>query len=407
VIDCSGRTGITLAFNYMEAGDGINDNALLYYFDGTSWTLLTDLPKTLCCGGVPCNGSLQGIWTAYSIALPASANNNANVRIGFRWMNNADGIATDPSFAVDDITLSSAGAVESFTAEYFKANPQVMFSNVVNPNIDHISQCEYWTLTQDAGTSARTVTLTWDGNSCGVTLLPDLVVARYNGASWDDRGNGGTTGNTTAGTVTSAAPQTAYGPFTLASVSFQNPLPVELISLEADYVDASVEVKWITASEINSDFFTILRSSDGHKWESLGSIKAAGFSSGVNYYRFEDQDPLPALSYYRLNQVDRDGSNELTGMVAVHAPYATGEINIVHLFSNPADDMATAFVYSTNACSVKLEICDINGKKILEKNVSLSPGINAIENHIGDVPRGIYFIRLLTDQSVIPKRFFY
>jgi len=76
------------------------DNATLWYNDGASWSQLSDPPKTSVCG----NG--QGLWTAYSIALPASANNNPNVRIGFQWINNDDGDATDPSFAVDDIAIS-------------------------------------------------------------------------------------------------------------------------------------------------------------------------------------------------------------------------------------------------------------------------------------------------------------
>ncbi len=107
VINCTGKTTITLAFNYMEFGQGTFDNATLWYFDGAIWTLLIDPAKTLCCGNVVCTGLIQGLWTAYSIALPASANNNANVKIGFRWVNNGNGVGTDPSIAVDDITLST------------------------------------------------------------------------------------------------------------------------------------------------------------------------------------------------------------------------------------------------------------------------------------------------------------
>ncbi len=105
-INCATFSGITLAFNYIEFGDGTNDDASLWYFDGAIWTLLTNLAKTPCCGG-PCNsGSLQGQWTAFSVALPASANNNPLVKIGFNWTNNDDGAGFDPSFAVDDITLT-------------------------------------------------------------------------------------------------------------------------------------------------------------------------------------------------------------------------------------------------------------------------------------------------------------
>ena len=101
VINCIGKSNITLSFDYFEEGDGTNDDATLWYFDGTTWSLLANTPKTnnTSCGG-------QGLWTSYSIVLPASANNNANVKIGFNWTNNDDGVGTDPSFAVDNVTLS-------------------------------------------------------------------------------------------------------------------------------------------------------------------------------------------------------------------------------------------------------------------------------------------------------------
>lgn len=103
-INCSGKINITLDFNYIENGDGNIDDAFLWYFDGTSWSIIGNMPKTLTgCAG-------QGLWTSYTLALPASANNNPNIKIGFGWVNNDDGLGTDPSFAVDDIKLSTSPA---------------------------------------------------------------------------------------------------------------------------------------------------------------------------------------------------------------------------------------------------------------------------------------------------------
>ncbi|HMN05640.1 MAG TPA: hypothetical protein PKD45_07925 [Flavobacteriales bacterium] len=100
MINLTGRSSITVSFKYMEGGQGASDNATLWYYNGATWSQLADMGKTpKGCGG-------QGIWTAYSVALPASADNNPNVRIGFRWVNNNDGSGADPSFAVDDIQLS-------------------------------------------------------------------------------------------------------------------------------------------------------------------------------------------------------------------------------------------------------------------------------------------------------------
>ena len=101
-INCSGLTDITIEFVYIEGGNTI-DNATLWYYNGSTWSQLADMNKTFSGTCSP-----QGLWTAFSTSLPASANNNPNVKIGFRWINNDDGDATDPSFAVDDIILSHA-----------------------------------------------------------------------------------------------------------------------------------------------------------------------------------------------------------------------------------------------------------------------------------------------------------
>jgi gliding motility-associated-like protein len=104
-INCTGQSNITLNFNYIEGGQTTIDDATLWYFDGATWTQIDNMPKTIVCG------SGQGQWGTRTIVLPASANNNANVKVGYRWVNNDDGAGSDPSFAVDDITLSaSSGA---------------------------------------------------------------------------------------------------------------------------------------------------------------------------------------------------------------------------------------------------------------------------------------------------------
>jgi len=106
VIDCSARTDINVVFTYLEGGNSI-DNATFWYYDGAAWSQLLDPAKTFSAACSP-----QGTWTEVGVFLPPSADNNANVRIGFRWINNDDGDATDPSFAVDDIQIYGSDPVE-------------------------------------------------------------------------------------------------------------------------------------------------------------------------------------------------------------------------------------------------------------------------------------------------------
>ncbi|MBN8703581.1 MAG: gliding motility-associated C-terminal domain-containing protein, partial [Bacteroidetes bacterium] len=112
-----GKTNITLTFEYLMAGEGNNDYGEIFYFDGTTWSSLGKPATVNCahflfgCGNEgACGTSLflgQGVWASHSIVLPASANNNANVKIGFLWVNNGNNVGTDPSFAIDNVILST------------------------------------------------------------------------------------------------------------------------------------------------------------------------------------------------------------------------------------------------------------------------------------------------------------
>lgn len=106
-INCTGKSNIKLSFNYIENGSGVLDNATLWYYDGSAWSQIDSLAKTAT------NCSFLGKWTAYLISLPASANNNTNVKIGFNWTNDVDGAGSNPSVAIDDITISGAPAPTS------------------------------------------------------------------------------------------------------------------------------------------------------------------------------------------------------------------------------------------------------------------------------------------------------
>ena len=98
VIDCTGRIGISISFLWLENGEGADDDATLWYNDGTTWTLIDSLAKTTVCGN-------YGIWTGLTVNLSVSADNNPSVKIAFNWTNDNDAQGSDPSFAVDNIRL--------------------------------------------------------------------------------------------------------------------------------------------------------------------------------------------------------------------------------------------------------------------------------------------------------------
>lgn len=111
-INCSGKSNINVSFNYIMEGQPGADFGTIAYYDGTTWYYYNGSLWSTTFSSMPVSNNAacapQGLWTAYSVMLPASANNNPSVKIGFRWVNDNDGLGTDPSFAVDDINISAS-----------------------------------------------------------------------------------------------------------------------------------------------------------------------------------------------------------------------------------------------------------------------------------------------------------
>ncbi len=158
VINCTGQNNFFLRFNYLENGQGaLDDGDVWYSIAAGPWALLGNPAKTTCgtavgCAVTPCTGFTQGIWTTYTINMPAAAFNQANVRVGFRWKNNGDNVGTDPSYALDDIQLLTP---PTFTPTFVLASPA----------------CSGNTATLTAGTGTVACTgFTWTSNPAGVTI---------------------------------------------------------------------------------------------------------------------------------------------------------------------------------------------------------------------------------------------
>jgi gliding motility-associated-like protein len=156
-IDCSGKSNLTLGFDYIFGGQPGVDFCTVEYFDGAIWSTLTIPAQTPTCGGG------QGLWTAFSITLPASADNNPNVRIGFRWQQIVDDLGADPSFAVDNIELSSIATGCPATASVTLTDPFPPI--VVVSNTTPICSNSFFTLYETGGDA---VSWSWSSNGSAV-----------------------------------------------------------------------------------------------------------------------------------------------------------------------------------------------------------------------------------------------
>jgi hypothetical protein len=270
---------------------------------------------------------------------------------------------------------------DNFTAQYFYANVYAVPSYTTTNwdlGIDHLSGCEYWILNRTGGTSNVNVTLSWNTNSCGVTNLDSLIIARYDAGSnaWKNHGNGGYTGNTTAGTIITSAPVTNFSPFVLASSTKNtNPLPVQLLYFSALPVNNTVDLNWATATEVNNDYFTIEKSKDGINFNFLKQVPSEAFNGNSNItlnYKTYDLEPYEGINYYRLTQTDRNGNNHYANITQVNFSIKS----FVSIFPNPASNMIFINV-SPDYNNANLKLTDALGREILTQNIN-SSNVNSI-----------------------------
>lgn len=292
-----------------------------------------------------------------------------------------------------------ASATDIFTAQYFKNSQGFGDQTTITAPLVRVSGCEYWTLDRTNGTSDVNVTLSWNSSDCPglyITNPSELRVARWNGSAWVTQGNGGTTGNAAAGTITTTPAVTSFSPFALGSVSVNNPLPVKLLSFTAVPIASKVLLDWKTAWEVNNSFFTIERSSDGQNYHIVGTQPAAGNSSAIQHYTLEDSIPYFGRSYYRIRQTDLDGVSEYLDMKVVTV---AGDQN-VSVYPNPFDGENINLLFSGLREGIwNYKILDISGVRLLSGEIIISGKENDpySEKLSETLSTGIYYLQLYKD----------
>jgi hypothetical protein len=168
-------------------------------------------------------------------------------------------------------------------------------------------------------------------------------------------------------------------------------LPMELLFLEAEPVQETVQLKWATGSEKNSGHFVVERSVDGVDFTPIGQVRAAGNSAQRTDYLFVDAAPHKGVNYYRLQLVDLDGSAEPSNVVAVRFGHEDGKLL---LFPNPTtNDLYATWMRTGQEGPIAMRIVDVMGR-LVETRTMASAGQ---AEHIGTeaLPPGAYQVSVM------------
>jgi hypothetical protein len=177
--------------------------------------------------------------------------------------------------------------------------------------------------------------------------------------------------------------------------SFNSILPVFFESFEVVIFEKSNILYWQTHSETNHSHYEIERSEYGQHWTTLGKVSDNLSRSSKKYYEFVDHFPVKGRNYYRIKQVDVDGTFAYSEIRFVNL---NTEENKLLVFPNPSFDKFIKIEYaSTINPAHKLSIHNLTGQKIQEKYLN-SDQVNEYIN-FSDKNPGIYFITIIDQQG--------
>jgi len=299
------------------------------------------------------------------------------------------------------ITISAPGsATDVFTAQYIRSNAGTSYpQSSRDATLATISDQEYWMLNRVNGASNVTVTPSWNTNSGTIVNMGGMHVTGWSTAQtkWKDLGGASPTGNASAGTVTSSSPVTQFGAFTLASLTANNVLPIQLLSFTASEVNPSlVDLRWSTASEQNSNYFIVERSADGQQYDPIQTVSAAGNSHQVLNYGAKDGRPLKGTSYYRLKMVDLDGTAIYSEVRVVNISSSTA----LAMYPNPAVDRT--FIELNDNKALKVTVIDNAGRELLS---IIRPTEAILPVDVSRLAVGLYFVIIdLEDKTRVTKK---
>ena len=181
-------------------------------------------------------------------------------------------------------------------------------------------------------------------------------------------------------------------------------VPVELLSFNADVSGNKVFINWSTATELNNKGFEIEKSFDENNWIRIGFVKGKGTTTEKSYYTFSDNNIISGTNYYRLKQIDFNGSINYSPFISVKIE-TPNDFSLSQNYPNPFNPTCNINYSLPKESFVTLSIYNILGTKVKELlNEKKIAGNYSIEFNADNLPSGIYFYRLQTENFIETKK---
>lgn len=357
-----------------------------------------------------------------SIDMNGSGNNNdlGFVRLGFDgngkgWIIAGDGstslyiasfqgngtnaISNVNTFGNSTLTISGGSASEFQNGDLAISAGGTLYA------LANVTGADTYIYTLNSLTTPTTLTKKWTVQTGGAQFSGSV-----NGVAWTQTGsmhistgNGiyfidQTTANSAASTVQCTLINSVSGLTDLASSEFpsQSTLPVVYSSFNVKKNGSNADLSWTTENETSNDHFIVQRSTDGVRFQNIGTINSKGNGSSQQSYSYSDALGVSSIVYYRLQQVDVSGTSTYSNIVALRvSENRAGKINV---YPNPFVSDIKLQVQADKKEDLVVRISNMTGQVVLAKKYTLQTGDNVIViTGIESLKSGIYSVEMITD----------
>ncbi len=189
-------------------------------------------------------------------------------------------------------------------------------------------------------------------------------------------------------------------------------MPVELSLFSGILQNRKVKLLWRTETEVNNYGFEVERKNpplnplQGEEFEKIGFIDGHGNSNSPKSYEFVDKNVLYGKHYYRLKQIDNDGSYQYSDVVELDVPTLQDYAILDQNYPNPFNPETKIRFVINNDIIVKLKVFDEIGSEIAEIfNDKVESGrIYAVNFNCLNLSSGVYYNSLISEKTRKTKK---
>lgn len=186
-------------------------------------------------------------------------------------------------------------------------------------------------------------------------------------------------------------------------------IPVELTNFTSLVENGKIILMWETSSETNNWGFEIQRivntpqSSVGN-WESVGFVSGNGTTTEKQFYSFIDVPKQQGIYFYRIKQIDFDGSYEYSNIIEVNFEYQKS-FALYQNYPNPFNPGTTIGYQIPVRSKVTIKIFDVLGKEVTTLvNELKQSGLHEVTFDAAELPSGLYLCRMFAGDKTYTRK---